>query len=573
VTFLAVNRSLIINIMKHKLYIALLATLLIIPWLGLKQFHSRGEAREALVAQSMALSSNYILPESYSGLVPSKPPMLHWLINISAKVTGDLNEFAVRFPVAFASIIFVFYFTLYLQSLGKNIYLIAPLILITSVQWFRHSNTSRVDMLLSVGSVIAILDLYKWRTINLCKGIPWLSLFGLVTAVYSKGPVGLVLPMGVFSLWSLIEKDSIKKVFIRSVLISTPVILIGTIWYFLAYQQAGQAFIDKFWYENAQRLAGTMSDEPHKGTIFYLYASIFWSMLPWSLFWIQPIYLWLKSASRIDALKNKLRIIWSSSSFDRYLIIWILIFVLFYSIPESKRDVYLLPIMPAISILISNYLLNSSAIKLKNIAYIFNFLLLFLIGVIVILTTLVIFAPNYHQLFLHVDKHFLPAIAYYISSHYWVLGVLAVVLAVAYRLFTLLDASAEQKLISKVIVQFILVLIIVQAIFTPAIGNSISYKNFAVESKDYVVNDQKLYSYNDAFYGLSFYLQKKFYEIDADQNQNIDIGKYYLFENNFDALQKALKAGQCLRTLMRSTKPMVDPKRFVLLLEVYNCGN
>ena len=559
--------------MKNKLIFAIFITLFFLPWLGLKQLHSRGEAREALVAQSMLISGNYILPKSYSDLVPSKPPMLHWLINIAAKVTGDLNEFSVRLPVALASIIFAFYFALYLQSIGYKNYFIPPLLLITSIQWFRHSNTARVDMLLTVGTVIAILELYKWRMLNGCKSVPWLSLIGLIIAVFSKGPVGLVLPIVIFSIWSFVDNDAIKKIILRCTLISIAVVLIGAIWYLLAYQQAGIVFIDKFLYENTQRFAGTMADDPHKNSITYLYTSIIWSMLPWSLFWIVPTFVWIKNSNRISALKNNIYKVWTDSSFNKLTIIWIVTFILFYSFPEGKRDVYLLPIMPAICVFLTNYLVGTELKKLLRFNLLMSFILWITVILLIIISSVVLVVEDPFSFLSNSNKYILLAIGNFLQQNVIiVLFSLAVSFAV-YRAFIKVAFGDSQTIITNIVIKFGVVLIIVQASFFPAVGNAISYKNFADETKELIKFDEKLYSYNHAFYGLGFYLMKRFYEINPEKDPHLNFGKYYLFEKNLDDLQDDLKPGQCLRTILRSTKPMVDPKRYVLLTEVYNCGS
>ena len=46
-------------------FIALLSTLVIIPFLGETIFYSKGEPREAIVAYSMLESGNWILPLNY----------------------------------------------------------------------------------------------------------------------------------------------------------------------------------------------------------------------------------------------------------------------------------------------------------------------------------------------------------------------------------------------------------------------------------------------------------------------------------------------------------------------------
>ena len=55
-------------------FIALLSTLVIIPFLGETIFYSKGEPREAIVAYSMLESGNWILPLNYGTDIAYKPP-------------------------------------------------------------------------------------------------------------------------------------------------------------------------------------------------------------------------------------------------------------------------------------------------------------------------------------------------------------------------------------------------------------------------------------------------------------------------------------------------------------------
>ena len=57
------------------------------------------------MSQAMIASGNWVLPRTYSNAVPSKPPFTHWLSAIVSTVTGQVNEFTVRFPSALAFIL------------------------------------------------------------------------------------------------------------------------------------------------------------------------------------------------------------------------------------------------------------------------------------------------------------------------------------------------------------------------------------------------------------------------------------------------------------------------------------
>ena len=52
----------------------------IIRYLGLTNFHTKGEPREAIVAVSMLQNDNWILPINNGGDIAYKPPFFHWCI-------------------------------------------------------------------------------------------------------------------------------------------------------------------------------------------------------------------------------------------------------------------------------------------------------------------------------------------------------------------------------------------------------------------------------------------------------------------------------------------------------------
>ena len=52
----------------------IVACVTILPFLGLADFHTKGEPREAVVAYSMLDSGDWILPRNNGGEIPYKPP-------------------------------------------------------------------------------------------------------------------------------------------------------------------------------------------------------------------------------------------------------------------------------------------------------------------------------------------------------------------------------------------------------------------------------------------------------------------------------------------------------------------
>ena len=85
--------------------VAVLALVLTMPALGLADFYSKGEPREAIVAYTMLEHGNWILPINNGGDIPYKPPFFHWCIALCSLLQGYVSEFTSRLPSAIALVL------------------------------------------------------------------------------------------------------------------------------------------------------------------------------------------------------------------------------------------------------------------------------------------------------------------------------------------------------------------------------------------------------------------------------------------------------------------------------------
>lgn len=290
------------------LLVASFSALLALPWIE-RPFHTRGEPREALVAQAMLRHSNWISPPAYDASVPSKPPFLHWLIASAASLTGSVSELSARLPSSCAVVLFSLAMALALIPKGDGDHascLATVLILLASSEWFRGASTCRVDMLLATSAAGALLALFKWweltphtwstRGVNSrepaqLKGN--LSLYFVLSALIlcaaatlTKGPIGVVITLAPFSLFVWGEAGfrfkALARIALRGALIAFVALSVASIWYILGYLERGAAFIEKVRYENFERFTSQMVDEPHKHSSLYLIAMLALGLLPWT---------------------------------------------------------------------------------------------------------------------------------------------------------------------------------------------------------------------------------------------------------------------------------------------------
>lgn len=133
----------------------------VLPWIGLGDFSTKGEPREAAVAVSMLETGNWVLPQVYANEFAYKPPLAHWLMAAASLPQGYVSEFTSRLPSALAFIILIgFTLVFFGKRLRFQQAFIATLLLITCIEIHRgcydHACGHAADNLYSDRALAAI---------------------------------------------------------------------------------------------------------------------------------------------------------------------------------------------------------------------------------------------------------------------------------------------------------------------------------------------------------------------------------------------------------------------------------
>ncbi len=323
--------------------IAAVWALLSLWGLGDAPFHTKGEPREALVVWEMDHGSSWILPYRNGSELPSKPPLFHWLGAVTAKMRGTLDEWSVRFPSAITSLLGAWLVLLtgsILWSVGAG--LCAGLVLLTSFEWARAATTGRVDMVLTFGLELAFVSFLLFLRRRNPRWLLPLYL-GIALSILGKGPVGAVLPGLLVIVVCVLSRDVTPLQQLRLLRGFLLVALVGGSWYVLAYFQGGYDFFYKqVLDENVFRFLGSKQlSGGHRHPAWRLYLLLLVGLLPWTL--LLPAVVARVRRKRADL---------SAQGGVGYLLLWFVVVLGFYSIPASKRSVYLLALYPAAALLV-----------------------------------------------------------------------------------------------------------------------------------------------------------------------------------------------------------------------------
>lgn len=343
------------------------AALMLLASIGVADFNTKGEPREVVVAHSMLESGNWILPVDSSGDIAYKPPMFHWLVASFCWLFGSMSEFACRLPSALALVaLTVMTFCFYAPRHSRDgsdcrAAIFTALLTLTAFECYRAGTNCRVDMVLTAFMCGAMMSMCKALT---SKPLMFYLLAALCMsgAALTKGPVGILLPLAVYWIYALLRGHNFFAVSLIALLLLVASSLLPALYYYEAWSQGGERFYTLAMEENFGRLMGTMSYESHVNPWWYNITSLLAGWLPWSAFVlftaVWAFYRHKKYPSEPNVRETPLGFFAKIKAMDPqrlFSLVAIVVIFVFYTIPQSKRSVYLLPMYPFMACWITVY--------------------------------------------------------------------------------------------------------------------------------------------------------------------------------------------------------------------------
>ncbi len=344
--------------------VVVVAATMLLPFLGLTEFSTKGEPREAVVALSMIDGGDWVLPVNNGCDIPYKPPFMHWIIALFALADGHVGEYVSRLPSALALLAMTIgCYCFFARRKGERVAALAAILTLTSFEVHRAGVNCRVDMVLTACTVGAMLLLYRWRESGKWQ-MALLAVLCMSGAVMTKGPVGMVLPCLAMGIYSLLRGDRLWPLVGRMATVGLLACVLPALWYIAAYREGGQHFLDLVLEENVGRMTGTMSYGSHEHAWPYNFFTLITGWLPWTLLALFSLAVlpWRKLvASLTETAKAPKWRTWATRIRETdpvQLFVWVAFWTVFvfYCLPSSKRSVYLLPCYPFLALLLAEYI-------------------------------------------------------------------------------------------------------------------------------------------------------------------------------------------------------------------------
>jgi 4-amino-4-deoxy-L-arabinose transferase-like glycosyltransferase len=310
-------------------------------------FSNTAESQEALVAWEMVDGGNLVLPRVNGELIPSKPPLYHWMVVAFSGLTGSIDELAARLPsiAAGAATVGIVY-AVAAAEWGEVAAAVSAVALATSPEWVKWATTARTDATFAFFVTVAMLVGHRWVRSGRTATLVWLAAASgaatLAKGFAGPGLVGIVVFVEVWRrrAWKLLRP--------RALLLGAVVFLVlACAWYAAAAAQAGFAFFHKqIVLENVLRFLPNEEGGPsRRHSIFFYVPILLVGMLPWSIALPHA----LLRGYRERTTKNDRRL-------AGFLLTWFAVVFLVCTAASGKRSNYLLPLYPAAALLVGRHL-------------------------------------------------------------------------------------------------------------------------------------------------------------------------------------------------------------------------
>jgi 4-amino-4-deoxy-L-arabinose transferase-like glycosyltransferase len=294
------------------------------------------EPRYAQIAREMLARHDWVTPTLTGRAWLEKPPLYYWQAMLAYRAWG-VSDWAARLPAVIDAWLLVAAIYAFLRRFRPGAELEGALLTATAAGVTGYARAASTDIPLTVALVASMLAWYCWFE---SQSRRWLLAFYALLALgaLAKGPVAPVLAAMIVVVFST---STGRAEMVAKTLSGWGVLLFALIalpWYVLVELRNPEFFRVFILEHNLLRF----------GTNLYHHREPFWYYLPVTLLGWVP---W--SAVVVAALARALGQ-WRSAArdqLDRFLVVWILTVVVFFSLSRSKLPGYTLPALPAGSVL------------------------------------------------------------------------------------------------------------------------------------------------------------------------------------------------------------------------------
>lgn len=331
----------------------LLVLLLSTVWFGtlnVRALIRPDEGRYAEIPREMTVTGDWLTPRLNGIKYFEKPPLQYWATAMAYRVFGEHPWTARLWPALTGLLCLLLVFFAGRELFGGTAAFYAALILAGSPGFIMVSQMNTLDMGLTLFMTATLLFFLLALRDGGKRRSPWMlaAWAGAALAVLSKGLIGIVLPCGVLAAYVLLQRDWRLLSRLRWGWGAVIFLAIAAPW-FVGVERANPGFAEFFFiHEHFARFAS----EGHRraGAWWYFFPVLAFGMLPWLPSLPRALIAGWHATAAPDGWRPR-----------RFLALWAVLIFAFFSLSGSKLQSYILPILPALALLLAHTLSTAPA--------------------------------------------------------------------------------------------------------------------------------------------------------------------------------------------------------------------
>jgi 4-amino-4-deoxy-L-arabinose transferase-like glycosyltransferase len=305
------------------------------------------EPRYAQVAREMFERRNWITPFLDGKPWLEKPVLYYWEAMLVYSIAG-VSDWAARVPSALNATLMTVAVYLFLRHFRPRFQLDGALTTASAAGVIGFARAASMDMPLAAMFTIALLGWYGWYESGAKRYLALFYVF-LGLATLAKGPVAPFLAASIIVIVSVVAKN--LRLVSRSLWIPGIVLFCAiTLPWYMAVQIENPDFFRVFVLQHNLARFGTDLYQ-HKESFWYYVPVILLGLIPWTVF---------VAAALLDSVRawwfERKQSLQPENALNVFLVIWLVVPGVFFSFSQSKLPGYMLPALPAGTLLLAEYI-------------------------------------------------------------------------------------------------------------------------------------------------------------------------------------------------------------------------
>lgn len=339
---------------KHPLLAVFLFTIIcLIPEMLMRDFTPSNELRYLSIADEALAEGNFFAFFNHGAAYADKPPLYLWIVMLCKTLTGGHSVFALTLFSILPAFVIVWLMDRWVMSKASvSDRMAMAMMLLTCVMFLGTAVVIRMDMLMCMFIALALFTFWRMYELRIdgepdggdavvYKKCSWLLPVWIFMALFTKGPVGLLVPPVSIAVFLIVKRkwrDIGKYLGLKTWGV---IAALCAIWFICVFFDGGMEYLDNLLFK--QTMGRAVKAFTHSRPFWFYAVAILWCIAPYTFILVGGL-----AESVWPSRKNKAEIPADSVRSDLEIFFLCIIgstFVMLSSF-SSKLPVYLVPMFP-----------------------------------------------------------------------------------------------------------------------------------------------------------------------------------------------------------------------------------